>query len=40
MAEEIKSIVARSASTLAGDALGLAALFAMLVVALNLPGFF
>lgn len=38
MAEEIKSVIARSRDTIVADALGVAALMVMLVVGLALPG--
>ena len=38
MAEEIKSVIARSRDTLLMDALGVVALMVLLVVGLALPG--
>lgn len=38
MAQEIKSVIARSQGTLVSDALGLVALIVMLFVGLSLPG--
>ncbi|MEO1641401.1 MAG: hypothetical protein AAFU41_19375 [Pseudomonadota bacterium] len=38
MAEEIKSVIARSRDTILVDALGVAALLVLLVVGLALPG--
>lgn len=38
MAEEIKSVFARSRATILADALGVAALMVLLIVGLALPG--
>ncbi|WP_375255188.1 hypothetical protein [Yoonia sp.] len=38
MAQEIKSVIARSRDTLLMDALGVVALAVMLIVGLSLPG--
>ena len=38
MAEEIKSVIARSRDTIVGDALAVVALMVMLIVGLALPG--
>lgn len=38
MAEEIKSVIARSRGTIFADALGVVALMVMLIVGLALPG--
>ena len=38
MAEDIKSVIARSRDTLFADALGVVALMVMLIVGLALPG--
>ena len=38
MAEDIKSVIARSRDTLLADALGVVALMVMLIVGLALPG--
>jgi hypothetical protein len=38
MASELRSVLLRNRATLARDAVGVAALVAMLVVALHLPG--